>query len=232
MNDLSLNSMFLSSYKRDTSKSSPIDPADENETLRNTIEKLTNGLQNLKAESQRKTEQITELQKWTQNLISLNATNYESAMTKVREGLENYFFLKEDICELKKEIMYEKRKILVTTERYNKAKEDLNKLKREMAATPAGMLFIEKTNLEATLRQSSEEVEALSERNEKLLRDLKINDFFEEYEKASGELGKLREDFNGFLKKTKLVKPKSPRKEPTNLKKLFAMNCSSVHKNF
>lgn len=108
--DLSLNSMFLSGYKRDTSKSSPLDPVDENETLKNTIEKLTNGLQNLKAESQRKTEQITELQKWTQNLISLNATNYESAMTKVREGLENYFFLKEDICELKKEIMYEKRK--------------------------------------------------------------------------------------------------------------------------
>ncbi len=46
----------------------------------------------------------------------------------------------------------------MTTERYNKAKEDLNRLKREMASTHAGMLFIEKTNLEATLKQLSDEV--------------------------------------------------------------------------
>ncbi len=49
-------------------------------------------------------------------------------------------------------------RIIVTTERYNKAKEDLNRLKREMASTHAGMLFIEKTNLEATLKQLSDEV--------------------------------------------------------------------------
>ena len=109
-----------------------------------------------------------------------------------------------------------------------------------MASTHAGMLFIEKTNLEATLKQLSDEVkvvkeeisnweqvEVVSERNEKLLKDLKIKDFFEEYEKASNEvrkilrgkelrinffqLLKLREEFNGFLKKTKLIKQKSPR---------------------
>ena len=142
-----------------------------------------------------------------------------------------------------------------------------------MASTHAGMLFIEKTNLEATLKQLSDEVkivkeqrsnweqvEVVSERNEKLLKDLKIKDFFEEYEKASNEvrkvlelkriiffqLLKLREEFNGFLKKTKLIKQKSPRyiyrtvkvgylifpnrKEGTNLKKLFAINCGSVQK--
>jgi hypothetical protein len=49
-------------------------------------------------------------------------------------------------------------RVMVTTERYNKAKEDYNRLKREISALPAGMLFIEKSNLEVTLRQSSEEV--------------------------------------------------------------------------
>ena len=107
--DLSLNSALLNPSKRDTTKST-LDPIDENEMLRNNIEKLTTGLANLKAENQRKSEQVTELRKWVQNLISLNTTNYEGAMSKVQDGLENYFFLKEDICELKKEIMYEKRK--------------------------------------------------------------------------------------------------------------------------
>src|SRR5690242_6842707 len=108
MMDLSANSLFIS--KRDTVKSTPSDVNDENELLKATIDKLTTSLTTLKAESQRKSEQITELQKWTENLITLNSTNYEGAMTKVREGLENYYFLREDICELKKEIMYEKRR--------------------------------------------------------------------------------------------------------------------------
>jgi len=108
--DFSLNSSLLNVKPRDTTKSTPSDALDENEMLRHNIEKLSIGLANLKNENQRKAEQVTELQKWTQNLIALNSTNYEGAMTKVREGLENYFFLKEDICELKKEIMYEKRK--------------------------------------------------------------------------------------------------------------------------
>ena len=106
--DLSLNSILVNSSKRETVKSN--DQADENDTLRSTIIKLNSGLVSLKAESQRKSEQISELQKWTQNLIALNSSNYESAMGKVREGLAKYFFLKEDICELKKEIMYEKRR--------------------------------------------------------------------------------------------------------------------------
>ena len=106
--DLSLSSILINSSKRETAKSN--DLIDENEALRNTIAKLSSGLASLKSESQRKSEQITELQKWTQNLVALNSSNYEGAMEKVSEGLEHYFFLKEDICELKKEIMYEKRK--------------------------------------------------------------------------------------------------------------------------
>jgi len=47
---------------------------------------------------------------------------------------------------------------MVTTDKYNRAKEELNKVKREMASSPAGMLYIEKVNLEATLKQLSEEV--------------------------------------------------------------------------
>jgi len=108
--EFNLNSSLLNVKQRDTAKSTPSESMDENEMLRHNIEKLSIGLANLKNENQRKAEQVTELQKWTQNLIALNSTNYEGAMTKVREGLENYFFLKEDICELKKEIMYEKRK--------------------------------------------------------------------------------------------------------------------------
>ena len=49
-------------------------------------------------------------------------------------------------------------RVIITTEKYNKAKEELNKVKREMASSPAGMLYIEKANLEATLKQLSEEV--------------------------------------------------------------------------
>ena len=49
-------------------------------------------------------------------------------------------------------------RIMVTTDKYNRAKEELNKVKREMASSPAGMLYIEKVNLEATLKQLSEEV--------------------------------------------------------------------------
>ena len=108
--DFVLNSSLLNVKQRDTTKSTPSESMDENEMLRHNIEKLSIGLANLKNENQRKGEQVTELQKWTQNLIALNSTNYEGAMTKVREGLENYYFLKEDVCELKKEIMYEKRK--------------------------------------------------------------------------------------------------------------------------
>lgn len=44
------------------------------------------------------------------------------------------------------------------TEKYNKAKEEANRLRREMMATPEGMLVIEKTNLENSLKQISDEV--------------------------------------------------------------------------
>jgi hypothetical protein len=46
------------------------------------------------------------------------------------------------------------------TEKYNKAKEEANRLRREMMATPEGMLVIEKTNLENSLKQISDEVKS------------------------------------------------------------------------
>lgn len=110
MADFSLNSTLLNSSKRDTYKTNQYEPVDEAESLRNQIDKLSHGLAHIRGESSKKSEQIAELQKWTQNLIALNSSNYEVAMTKVSEGLKSYFDLKEDICELKKEIMYERRR--------------------------------------------------------------------------------------------------------------------------
>ena len=84
--------------------------SDENDFLRATIDKLTIQFDNMKVESQKKTNQISELQKWVKNLIDINSANYTTAMTKVNEGLENYYSLKQEISDIKKQTMYEKRK--------------------------------------------------------------------------------------------------------------------------
>jgi len=47
------------------------------------------------------------------------------------------------------------------SDKYNKAKEESNRLRREMMNTPEGMLVIEKTNLENSLKQISEEVQGI-----------------------------------------------------------------------
>lgn len=43
-------------------------------------------------------------------------------------------------------------------DKYNKSKEEANKLRRDMMMTPEGQLVIEKTNLENSLKQVSDEV--------------------------------------------------------------------------
>jgi hypothetical protein len=83
---------------------------DENEFLRATIEKLQIQYSNMKIESQKKSNQISELQKWVKNLTEINSANYSTAMSKVNEGLEDYYSLKQEISEIKKQTMYEKRK--------------------------------------------------------------------------------------------------------------------------
>jgi len=159
--------------KRPTVKGSPQDLIEENQNMKSTIEKLNNQITAMKLESQKKNNTIDELTKWVKNLALLNTGNYADAMNKINEGLEKFFFMQEDICELKKEVMLEKKRFLELTERYNKLQEEIGRQRREMMTTNEGMLVIEKTNLENTLKQLSEEVEFLSERNATLLEDLK-----------------------------------------------------------
>ena len=60
----------------------------------------------------------------------------------------------------------------------------MNKFKREMMASSEGLLIIEKSNLQETLKQLSEEVEYLSSRNEHLISDLRKREFFDAYQNS------------------------------------------------
>jgi len=106
----SSNSYASTTSKRSTMKPFGNDIQEENDYLRATIEKLTIQLNNMKVESQKKGNQVAELQKWVKNLTEVNSANYATAMAKINEGLEYYFYLKQDICELKKQTMHEKRR--------------------------------------------------------------------------------------------------------------------------
>jgi hypothetical protein len=83
---------------------------EENDYLRATIDKLQIQKSNMEIESQKKSNQILELQKWVKNLTDINSANYPTAMIKINEGLEYYCYLKQDICELKKQTMHERRR--------------------------------------------------------------------------------------------------------------------------
>lgn len=101
---------YSTSSNRSTLKPFLNDIHDENEYLRSTIEKLTIQSNNMAIESQKKTNQIAELQKWVKNLTEINAANYPAAMTKINEGLEYFLYLRQDICDLKKQTMHERRR--------------------------------------------------------------------------------------------------------------------------
>lgn len=51
----------------------------------------------------------------------------------------------------------------------------------DLKKSELGEMIIQKQNLEDNLRLLSEEVETLSTKNERLLQDLKKNEFFESY---------------------------------------------------
>ena len=67
---------------------------EENDYLRATVEKLTIQLSNMKIESQKKNNTISEHQKWIKNLTAINSANYPQAMEKINEGIENYLFMR------------------------------------------------------------------------------------------------------------------------------------------
>ncbi|CDW89827.1 UNKNOWN [Stylonychia lemnae] len=160
----------------------------------NLIKDLEQELISVRSESDMYKEKIKDLEKW---LVMFLNNFYEGgdpkAIKSVEEGLQRIEELRQEKYSFQKAYMQQHKLNQDLQQQFAEFKFQTQLRDEEIRkGGEIEQLIVQKSQLEQTLVSLSEEVEILSQKNEKLLKDLKSHEFYEKYYLTQIELERLQ----------------------------------------
>ena len=136
----------------------------------------------MQLENEKYKEKVEELEKWiillTNNFYGGNLNSVDA----IEKGLSKIDEQRNHIFQLKKTLLFERKKYGDLQTSYMLMKKTMREreefVRRNAKKEDVEILIIERQNLEENLKLLSDEVESLSQNNNRLLKDLKQRDFY------------------------------------------------------
>jgi hypothetical protein len=95
--------------------------------------------------------------------------------------MERLIQLEDENINLKKTLILQKRKFFLLSSALEETIKNLEATHSQFKESESGQLFIENTQLHKTVKALSEEIEHLTEINQKMMQDLQSREFYEKY---------------------------------------------------
>ncbi|CDW78716.1 UNKNOWN [Stylonychia lemnae] len=186
------------------------------------IEGQQRELQEVRLENEKLREKIQELEKWIVLLLNNFYSGNPQNLDAIKNGFEVIDEMRNQIFLMKKTILFDRKKYQDLQEDYMNQKKKMKEREEDMKKMDVGELILQRQALEENLRYLSEEVEALSQKNQRLLKDLKVKDFYQSYNQISDELKRAHSIListlqpDGKLPKKSIRDQKSPLSNPND----------------
>jgi hypothetical protein len=133
----------------------------------------------MRMENEQYREKIKELENWIILLLNNFYDGNQDSMQNIEHGLKRIDELRGEKFALKKAVLIERKRYMDLQDQYLELKRSMKVREEEIVQNyETGSLLIQKQALEQTLRALSEEVECLSQKNEKLLGQLLQREYF------------------------------------------------------
>lgn len=110
-------------------------------------------------------------------------------MLKFHEKLTS---LRRENYQLKKQVFLQKRKFFLLADAVEKTMKSVEEVQGDLRMSEKGELYLAKMQLEMTIKNLTEEIEQLSERNHQLVQNLHTQNFFDKYQETLQELNQLK----------------------------------------